>query len=113
MNSQASSVFVGILVDLSDLSDHTRGTVLESGNSSLEDFVANKGPCIAEDLVAITIFKFEFVERGVSHAEFRLLEACRIQLWKEFRITIAEKSSTYIKMRLLGPQKLVRSLIAT
>ena len=47
--------------------------VLEAGNSSLEYFIANEGPCIAKDMSAITIFKIEVVKRGVSHTEFSML----------------------------------------
>ena len=50
--------------------------VLEAGNSSLEYFIANEGPCIAKDMSAITIFKIEVVKRGVSHTEFSMLETC-------------------------------------
>ena len=80
LDSQASSVGVSILVELSDLSDRVRGMALEARNSSLENFVANEGPYIAEDLVVRKIFKVGVVERGVSHAKFRLLETCGVKL---------------------------------
>ena len=61
LDSQVSSDSVSILVDLSDLSEFIIGTVLETGNSSLEYFIANEGQDIAKDLVVITIFKVEVV----------------------------------------------------
>ena len=111
LDSQASSDAIGILVELSDLSDHVRAAVLESGNSSLEYFVANEGSCIAEDLVVITIFKFKVVESSVSHAKCRLLEFCSNNLARGQKIIVA-KLSTDNKLRSLGRPKVVRSSMA-
>ena len=69
-----------MLVYLSDLGDRVRGMVLEARRSSLGNFVANEGPYIDEDLVLIKIFKVKVVKRGVSHSEFRMLEAYNTNL---------------------------------
>ena len=102
LDSQASSDAIGILVELSDLSDHVRAAVLESGNSSLEYFVANEGSCIAEDLVVITIFKFKVVESSVSHAKCRLLGFCSNNLARGQKIIVANPFLCYQRPDVLS-----------